>query len=75
MPFLVRAVSATSADRLTDSSDTRDKTYDEARSSQKSAPYIWATLGGALVLGGAVSWPIRRRDAARAAAATAPATV
>jgi hypothetical protein len=55
--------------RLTDTTHTYDKTYDEAKSDQKSAPYIWASLGGLLVLGGAVSWPIRRRrNAARAAA-------
>lgn len=37
------------------------------KSDQSTAPYIWGTLGGVLILGGAVSWPIRRR-AARAAA-------
>jgi hypothetical protein len=58
--------------RLADTADTYDKTYDESRSDKKSAPYIWGALGGAMALGGAVSWPIRRRrEAARAAAATA----
>jgi hypothetical protein len=54
--------------RLTDNDGTYDKTYDDMRSQQSTAPYIWGTLGGVLVLGGAVSWPIRRRRAARAAA-------
>jgi hypothetical protein len=54
--------------RLTDSAGTYDKTYDDMRSQQSTAPYIWGALGGVLVLGGAVSWPIRRRRAARAAA-------
>jgi hypothetical protein len=56
--------------RLTDTSNAADKTYDQARSDQKSAPYIWAGLGGVMVLAGAVSWPIRRRRAAARAAAT-----
>jgi hypothetical protein len=55
--------------RLTDSEGTYDKTYEDMRSDQSSAPYIWGTLGGVLLLGGAVSWPIRRRRAARAATA------
>lgn len=54
--------------RLTDSEGTYDKTLDDMRSDQSQAPYIWATLGGVLILAGAVSWPIRRRRAARAAA-------
>ena len=56
-----------------DDDGSSDKTYDEVKSDQSSAPYIWSTLGGVLVLGGAVSWPIRRRRAARAAAADAAA--
>ena len=57
--------------RLSDDDGTYDKTYDDMRSDQSSAPYIWASLGGVLALGGAVSWPIRRRRAARAAATAA----
>ena len=64
-----RTMDATSVcHRLTDSDGTYDKTYDDMVSDQRSAPYIWGTLGGVLVLVGAVSWPIRRRRAARAAA-------
>lgn len=56
--------------RVGDTTGSSDKTYDGASSDKKSAPYIWGGLGGAMVLGGAVSWPIRRRrEAARAAAA------
>lgn len=55
--------------RVTDTAGTYDKTYDETRSNQKSAPYIWGSLGGALVLAGAVSWPVRRRRAAARSAA------
>jgi hypothetical protein len=57
--------------RLTDTDGTYDKTYADMRSQQSTAPYIWGTLGGLLVLGGAVSWPIRRRRAARAAVTAA----
>ena len=57
--------------KLTDSDGTSDRTYDDMKSQQSTAPYIWGTLGGALVLGGAVSWPIRRRRAARAAVTAA----
>ena len=57
--------------KLTDSDGASDRTYDDMKSQQSTAPYIWGTLGGALVLGGAVSWPIRRRRAARAAVTTA----
>jgi hypothetical protein len=57
--------------RLTDSDGTYDKTYADMKSDQSRAPYIWGALGGVLVLGGAVSWPIRRRRAARAATAAA----
>jgi len=53
--------------KVTDSDGSSDQTYADVKSSQSSAPYIWGTLGGVLVLGGAVSWPIRRRRAARAA--------
>ena len=61
--------------RIADSTDTYDKTYDEVRSDQKAAPYIWGSLGGALVLLGGVSWPLRRRRAAarKAAAVAVPA--
>ncbi|WP_436532978.1 hypothetical protein [Actinoplanes sp. HUAS TT8] len=59
--------------RLTDTDNSLDKTYDEAKADKSQAPYIWAGLGGVLVLSGAVSWPIRRRRAAaRAAAAPGP---
>jgi hypothetical protein len=54
--------------RLTDSEGTYDKTLGDMRSDQSQAPYIWGGLGAVLLLGGAVSWPIRRRRAARAAA-------
>jgi hypothetical protein len=55
--------------RVADTDGSSDKTYDESRSDKKSAPYIWGALGGALALGGAVSWPIRRRrEAARTVA-------
>ena len=58
--------------RVSDTAHTYDKSYEESRSDKKSAPYFWIALGGAMALGGAVSWPIRRRrEAARAAAATA----
>ena len=57
--------------RVTDSEGTYDKTYDDMREQQSTAPYIWGSLGGLLVLGGAVSWPIRRRRAAREAATVA----
>jgi hypothetical protein len=60
--------------RVLDSDDTYDKTYEDMRSDQSTAPYIWGTLGGLLVLGGAVSWPIRRRRAARAAATAVAAS-
>ena len=60
-------VTATSiCHRVTDSEGTYDKTYDDMASDQSQAPYIWAGLGGVLLLGGAMSWPIRRRRAARA---------
>ena len=59
--------------RLSDSDGTYDKSFDEASSEKRTAPYIWSTLGGVLILGGAVSWPIRRRRAAARAAAAAPA--
>ncbi|MEV4345208.1 hypothetical protein AB0J83_12095 [Actinoplanes sp. NPDC049596] len=59
--------------RLSDTDGTYDKTYDEAGSEKRNAPYIWASLGGVLVLGGAVSWPIRRRRAAARADAAAAA--
>ena len=54
--------------RVTDSEGTYDKTYRDMASDQSQAPYIWGGLGGVLLLGGAVSWPIRRRRAARAVA-------
>jgi len=57
--------------RLNDSDGTYDKTYDDMKSDQSSAPYFWGALGGVLVLGGSVSWPIRRRRATRAAAMAA----
>jgi hypothetical protein len=57
--------------RLTDSDGSHDKTYDDMLEQQGTAPYFWGGLGGVLVLGGAVSWPIRRRRAARAAATAA----
>src|ERR1044071_1081183 len=57
--------------KLSDTDGSSDKTYDEQKSDEKSAPYIWGTLGGILLLAGAISWPIRRRAAPRAAAATA----
>jgi hypothetical protein len=59
--------------RVTDTDGDTDKTYDDVKSDQKSAPYIWGTLGGVLVLGGAVGWPLRRRREAARDAATAPA--
>ena len=59
--------------KVTDSDGSSDRTYDDVKSSQSSAPYIWGTLGGVMVLGGAVSWPIRRRRAAREAAAATDA--
>jgi hypothetical protein len=55
--------------RVTDTDSSADKTYEDMAADQSQAPYIWGTLGGVLLLGGAVSWPIRRRRAARAAAA------
>ena len=60
--------------RISDTAAANDKTYDEVKSDEKSAPYIWGTLGGVMALGGAVSWPIRRRRAAAArdAAAATP---
>jgi hypothetical protein len=59
--------------RITDTSNTYDKSYDQVQSDQKPAPYIWGGLGGLLILGGAVSWPIRRRrDAAARAAVVTP---
>lgn len=58
--------------RITDTTGSSDRTYDQTKTNQKAAPYIWGSLGGALVLIGGVSWPIRRRrEAARKAAATA----
>lgn len=57
--------------RVTDSDGTYDKTYDDMKAQQSTAPYFWGGLGGVLVLGGAVSWPIRRRRAARAVAPAA----
>ena len=58
--------------KITDTTGSSDRTYEQAEANQTSAPYIWGTLGGVLVLSGAISWPVRRRRAAaRAAAATA----
>ena len=51
--------------RLSDKAGTYDKTYAATKSDQSSAPYFWGALGGAMVLCGAVSWPIRRRRATR----------
>ncbi|GIE78445.1 hypothetical protein Aph02nite_43950 [Actinoplanes philippinensis] len=58
-----------------DSTGSSDRTFEQAKSNQAAAPYIWGSLGGALVVLGGVSRPIRRRrEAARqAAAASAPA--
>ena len=61
--------------RLTDDEGKYDKTYDDMASTQSQAPYIWGGLGGVLLLGGAVSWPIRRRRAARVAELAAATTV
>jgi hypothetical protein len=58
--------------KVSDSTGSSDRTYDQAKSNQENAPYIWGSLGGALVLLGGVSWPIRRRrEAARKAAVAA----
>ena len=61
--------------KVSDTNGSSDRTFDQAASNQRSAPYIWGSLGGALVLIGGVSWPIRRRREAtrQAAAASAPA--
>ncbi|WP_250038372.1 hypothetical protein [Paractinoplanes maris] len=61
--------------KVTDTTGSSDRTFDETKDNQRSAPYIWGSLGGALVLIGAVSWPIRRRRrAAQADAAAATVT-
>jgi hypothetical protein len=58
--------------KISDSTGSSDRTYDQTKANQETAPYVWGSLGGALVLLGAVSWPIRRRrEAARKAAAPA----
>lgn len=57
--------------KVGDTTGSSDRTFEQAKSNQQAAPYIWGSLGGALVLLGGVSWPIRRRrEAARQAAAT-----
>jgi hypothetical protein len=54
--------------RVSDTTGASDRTYEQAEANKRSAPYIWGALGGALVVIGAVSWPIRRRrEAARQA--------
>ncbi|MGK5684894.1 hypothetical protein [Actinoplanes sp. URMC 104] len=58
--------------KVTDTTGSSDLTYDETKSNQKAAPYIWGSLGGALVLLGGIGWPIRRRREAARKAAAAP---
>lgn len=62
--------------RIGDTTTASDQSYNEVKSDQKAAPYVWGSLGGVLVLVGGVNWPIRRRREAarRAAAAAVPAT-
>jgi hypothetical protein len=56
--------------KVSDSTNALDKTYEQEKSSEKPAPYIWGTLGGVLVVAGAGSWAVRRRKATRAAEGT-----